>query len=116
MTKTKHTPAPWHVDPSDDVYVQIPHPSAEGRSYAIRCIPELCQSADSQDYANARLIASAPELRDCLESLLREVAAWRGGLNTLKGFKNMNDAKVGACFADTGRARKVLAKAEGIEP
>lgn len=63
---TKHTPGPWLLHPCDEALVTInrrpfpQHMSVLGHS----------QVADAEDYANAQLIAAAPELLEACQ------AAW----------------------------------------
>lgn len=63
---TKHTPGPWATHLVDETVVVIPR----------RPLPQQIsmlghsEVADDEDYANARLIAAAPELLAALEGLL----------------------------------------------
>lgn len=63
---TKHTSGPWATHLVDETIVVIPrrplpqHVSTLGHS----------EVADDEDYANARLIAAAPELLQALETLV----------------------------------------------
>ncbi|WP_199265739.1 hypothetical protein [Alcaligenes faecalis] len=72
--KHKHTPGPWGNHLVDDTVVVIPR----------RPLPQQVsvlghsEVADGEDYANARLIAAAPELLKCLielEEAARQVQA-----------------------------------------
>jgi hypothetical protein len=70
MTKAKHTPGPWDVelDPATDEPRKV-----EGR-YAIHydsdCLAETCGAFGTEELANARLIAAAPDLYEaCLKAL-----------------------------------------------
>jgi len=66
MEKTKYTPGPWDVEPDNDRY----------GSYWINGAAEKGEKlADMEDWANARLIAAAPDLlvacrvtANCLEA------------------------------------------------
>ena len=67
---TNFTKGPWHVEPEE---------ASEGRGLAIcaedaivaTITPEDDRQADAEDWANARLIAAAPDLLAALE------VAWR---------------------------------------
>lgn len=62
-----HTPGPWYAD-EDDTIVRLPDDTTFDciRSYA----GERSSVADAQDYANAVLIAAAPDMRAALIALL----------------------------------------------
>lgn len=66
-----HTPGPWEVSYStnfpDQQTVQ-----AEGSDRILA----LIDRADEQDYANARLIAAAPDLLSVLKEAMRPVENW----------------------------------------
>ncbi|KOQ21815.1 hypothetical protein ABW38_26545 [Achromobacter xylosoxidans] len=68
---TNHTPGPWSTHLVDSTVVVIP------RRPFPQQISTLGHSevADEQDYANARLIAAAPELLEALEWALRAMEA-----------------------------------------
>jgi hypothetical protein len=77
-TQAKHTPGPWRADGArngTDHYYQIDAPTPEGVS---AWFPYTVCSTDShnpamsreEDEANARLIASAPELLEALKVCL----------------------------------------------
>ncbi|WP_286898843.1 hypothetical protein [Achromobacter sp. UBA2119] len=91
---TKHTPGPWAPHLVDETIVVIPrrplpqHISTLGHS----------EVADDEDYANARLIAAAPELLEALEGMVAEF-----GIH---------------CDADSplGAACAAIAKAKGEQP
>lgn len=63
---TKHTPGPWSTHLVDDTIVIIPR----------RPLPQKFSTlghsevADEEDFANARLIAAAPELLEALQMAL----------------------------------------------
>jgi hypothetical protein len=62
MTKTAHTPGPWHVDSCDDDLIY----SANG--WHIATVGNEAQEQPAHEItANAQLIAAAPELLDALE-------------------------------------------------
>jgi hypothetical protein len=58
--QTQHTPGPWILTQGEDVYVSL------APDNVIRCMDERSSVATGQDYANARLIAAAPELLEAL--------------------------------------------------
>lgn len=88
----KHTPGPWTVDPH--IASQVCQPAGSKRR-RIRCPP------DASGFADARLIAAAPDL---LEALTRIAKVTDVGAETItpiyiKSLRNL--------------ARAVIAKAEG---
>ena len=60
-----HTPGPWVLEQDGDVYVRL------ALDNVLRCMDERSDVATSQDYANARLIAAAPDLLEALRATLR---------------------------------------------
>lgn len=70
---SKHTPGPWRlIDVSEPDYIK------EVLSDDGRCIAEVIESDKPETvWANARLIAAAPELLEVLE----KVQAWMNGGN-----------------------------------
>ncbi len=91
---TKHTPGPWATHLVDETVVVIPRRPLPQR------ISMLGHSevADDEDYANARLIAAAPELLEAL-SVLYAVAA----------------EQLGDDWAAVTNAAAVIAKARGAQ-
>jgi hypothetical protein len=77
MSGRKHTPGPWFLRLSDNgtPLIEFGPVWAKGSlSYRICAMPaEIMQPLNS--YANARLIAAAPDLLDALERLLEFVEA-----------------------------------------
>lgn len=85
----KHTPGPWRID-GQDLFQGIGHDRAlmhavirsEGEQWT-----SLVEIEDGEGFANARLIASAPELLEALEALLESAICanasqnWATGLN-----------------------------------
>lgn len=94
--ETKHTPGPWHVGErrADDNTLPISDLGNGAKGSALAYVSPRPFYADSQE-ANARLIAAAPEmlecLRKCVEFLEDEIGA-------------------SACLEKT---RSILAKIEG---
>ena len=89
----KHTPGPWHVERTGR------HDSA-GRmvvsgNFCLSSVSNLHGNAD----ANARLIASAPELLEACKMMLEDLAEYE---SPKKGY-----------FKSAEAARAVIAKAEG---
>ncbi|WP_238908144.1 hypothetical protein [Achromobacter ruhlandii] len=105
---TKHTPGPWSTHLVDSTVVVIP------RRPFPQQISTLGHSevADEEDYANARLIAAAPELlaalEDCQTAL--EWAIEQGGGPDC-------EHEAGVCFCNENNAlnyaRAAIAKAKG---
>jgi hypothetical protein len=76
------TPGPWHVEPEE---------WTEGRGIAICgkdgavAIIDAEMAPNGEDYANARLIAAAPELLDALREFVSDIeAAYSSGMDILK--------------------------------
>ena len=63
MSGVKHTPGPWEVCYTDEIYAGSKH-IADAFIYAIGSL--------EQAVANAHLIAAAPDLLEALENLLTE--------------------------------------------
>jgi hypothetical protein len=63
MTRTQHTPGPWHVDTCDDDLVY----SANGLHIATVGNENQPDQSGEEITANARLIAAAPEMLETLE-------------------------------------------------
>lgn len=95
MSESKHTPGPWHVH--DRWYIGT---VGEGiRTHAeVKCCVNVPAHDHEQHEANARLIASAPDLLAAVKELL-EVRTGDGLLDP-------------ACAA-FGRAQAAIRKAEG---
>lgn len=87
---TTHTPGPWMLQTSDsDIFVEVIDSPTEGVTLAT--LP-----ADEVGYANARLIAAAPEL-----------------LAALNTFLLASDLKDDSQWEARRLARAAIAKAEG---
>ena len=73
----KHTPGPWAIGHSFTADIAIREPSGE-------CVAVTCELCEGEAEANARLIASAPELlaalRDCEARLTLLIESGRGKL------------------------------------
>lgn len=95
----KHTPAPW----------KLMHQTSDGSqlvgdgAYGFITIDRACDGKNNRGemLANARLIASAPELLEALKNLVKRIDI-NGGLGEYKG---------GPSFVMT-EARQAIAKAE----
>lgn len=91
MNQSNHTPSPWHPHRSESGFV-IVYSDGENRSHVARLFDStLCKEHGSIE-ANARLIASAPDLLRALECLIHPMA---------------DDD-------DLDYAREVIAKAKGL--
>lgn len=60
---TKHTPGKWHIDTADSTLIC----GADGYQ---TCSTGYSHRPDDEAEANARLIAAAPELLECLQETL----------------------------------------------
>lgn len=103
---SKHTPGPWTAlcDPSTvrkNRMAMVATSHKEGM-----CIDVTTSGANySEDMANARLIAAAPELLEALKAIEGE---WRGELPDT--FKTPPPERIGVLWE---KARIAIAKAEG---
>lgn len=77
MNEHKHTPGPWNFDPEALADIQTESgkeiasafmPWASGDEWVIQ--GTMASSSPEESYANARLIAAAPELLEALEGCL----------------------------------------------
>lgn len=66
MTQSKHTPAPWYLKPDPHADNKWDMVVVSDHRY-IQCEGRTAEEAQ----ANARLIASAPELLEALEQILK---------------------------------------------
>ena len=84
--EAKHTPGPWNIVESNKIDEEA-HIQTD-----LKSICRMWIQMDSQDMANARLIAAAPEL---LEALTAMVAIWEGPreLAALRFAKSVIDAR-----------------------
>ena len=112
--ETKHTPGPWLVMNTRDVFTGLAAKAADGRSTAKDDGWHIADCAPSGSYveggsglhelsldeikANARLIAAAPDLLDSLS----EIFDYAGGADSALHDEYVMD-----------RARAAIAKAEG---
>ena len=62
-----HTREPWELDKYDPVMVYIPHSKFP---YWVRVLPEDSEVADQEDYDNARLIVTSPDLLAAAEKVI----------------------------------------------
>lgn len=70
MSETKHTPGPW--DPQPDFGGTV----WAGQGRKRECIAEVSGNTHERTWANAQLIAAAPELYEALTSCLRDLESW----------------------------------------
>ena len=72
--KTKHTPGPWEVKPSDKV----------GRLHVTGRINEVSEIVvcDTDNEANAKLIAAAPDMLEALLKVQTAIANWRDDVDS----------------------------------
>ncbi len=75
-----YTPGPWSLQA--DTIVSIPLTALDGEYQSFDVLGES-EVGTSEDYANARLIAAAPELAEALHALIEDHAevmqmAWNG--------------------------------------
>ena len=69
MNESKHTPGPWYHNPADEPQNAERHVCVdEGRW--LRVIARVKQNDKDNALANARLIATAPDLLEALEKIM----------------------------------------------
>jgi hypothetical protein len=109
----KHTPGPWTINRTSERHGQRPYGISAGkRGPTPKNIVNwggMAAPASQESEANARLIASAPDLLEALRQLLGNAIIARHQL------KNTEDASlVGSALWDTiGQAEEVIRKATG---
>jgi hypothetical protein len=91
MKNTLHTPGPWQVSPYGNI---------TSKSLTVAKVEQMPGNYESEKQANARLIASAPDLLSALEFLLADYIAING--------ENLTGSSVPA-----DKAREALRKAKG---
>lgn len=99
-----HTPGPWSFQPGDSV-VYI---SADRQPVAHTDTKPYYQRHDEQDIANARLMASAPELLAALKDLLSDCEEYA----RINNLHNADGSP--ATHHAMRRARSVINQAEGL--
>lgn len=67
---TKHTPGPWHAKRKA---VYAPTPNGGGTRFVAASAGDVPMGTDEDSFANARLIAAAPELLEACKHLRRIV-------------------------------------------
>jgi hypothetical protein len=60
MNTTQHTPGPWQVSP---------HSNITSKSLVVAKVEQMPGNYESEKQANARLIASAPDMFDALQAV-----------------------------------------------
>ena len=93
MTKTAHTKGPWRVVKDETAYQVKGFPCIEAENYTVVGVEGMFGDIDV-DFANARLIAAAPDLLDALEMMLADPDA----------IENVNFAKAMIANAKGGAA------------
>ena len=67
---TKHTAGPWRVVNDASVVARIDRPGEDRESLVVRLDSSSTANTKTQNIANARLIAAAPEMLEALKALL----------------------------------------------
>lgn len=98
MSIEQHTPGPWFVD-EDELNVCAPDPEEPDVPWVVAGVRVGCGYPESQDGANARLIAAAPELLEALETVLQ--------------VKRTDDRSIVFAPHAVAKARAAIAKARG---
>jgi hypothetical protein len=83
MSKLKHTPGPWKIDPEDNDELIIFQEDSDTYEFIAEINPHSCKEKE-HTMANACLIAAAPEMLDALiQSFKLIFEQWdNGDLNT----------------------------------
>jgi hypothetical protein len=115
--KTTHTPGPWRLGKPFNGFIWGPDPTRGDQSGANWPLAEILpyrngQRCTEEDEANARLIASAPELLEALENLITECQKARP-------YIVLSDDDGMAAYSATAKsiqsARAAIAEATGSE-
>lgn len=93
MTNTKWTPGPWYVSKSIDYFKDGATVIRRGNPTSGLVVAVITKTEEEKD--NARLIAAAPEMAECLKMLLDAIDG--------------NHLTVGDC----NEARHILARIQG---
>ncbi len=105
-----HTPGPWKIwyageneglTQAECIAESNPVVSIGPINYT-----EFDHEGEEVERANARLIAAAPELYDCLRTLVRQIDEWEQAVAEIVGERKYP-------WGDLERATDVLLKAEG---
>lgn len=111
----KHTPGPWHVTTETDGrsrgYIRAGEPLDGAKMPP--AVARVCARTLSENEANARLIAAAPELLEALRHFAALLAEHHDDLPDDRPIFGINDAVITA--GDLRRARAAIAKATGAE-
>jgi hypothetical protein len=85
MSDTKYTPGPWYFRP-EEPSVEAEHTEHEGFFATVAKCGDSRTLPPTQMHANARLIASAPELAEALRQILEahDLFTTEGGFLTNK--------------------------------
>jgi hypothetical protein len=115
---TKHTPGPWMADGLTVHGVTDNHPNfvLKPDGTPVWVAQMICGNPEPEDYANARLIAAAPEMLDALliqedESRLQSQGSWINGVadpNHEAFVKWLGPAKEGQTGMDRHRELSAL--------
>ena len=107
MTTTQHTPGPWRVCNSRDIFPD--DNDREGRRYIAHIGPELdlhyCDLTFDECKANAQLIAAAPDLLEATEFMLLLYDETRTALHTLLTGGDKMDEMADKALAALAKAR-----------
>ena len=98
---TKHTPGPWRVD-GTDIYTKV-----AGSDHWVAAIKQ--RRPNSEDEANAKLIAAAPDLLAALDGLLKATRKAAAVAETANDEYADTDAHFVGEWID--QAREAIAKA-----
>lgn len=112
MADTKFTPGPWAV--RYDYVVQAPS-FDDGRLVPV-AQPYGVNSDGTDLFANARLIAAAPELYEALDQLLTDMLIAQGNMRDAAKHDPRWEGCAEAIQPRVDAARAALAKARGEKP
>jgi hypothetical protein len=102
LVVVKHIPGPWHYQEESDAYTHIV------RTESNRLVVQLRQDTSGTEEANARLIATAPELLEFVRTMKDEAnCVCKGKIGEIQRFLGTNIE----CFHC--KAEALIAKAEG---
>lgn len=121
MSAFKHTPGPWEVDAAygwieHSVWPAKAHAQVVARNGESMTPVARCQSnaRATDNHANARLIAAAPELLAALEEMVCWHAKREAALHAVSGGEGL--LPIGLQNAEVQQAMHAIAKATGGQP
>ncbi|NNM75011.1 hypothetical protein [Enterovirga aerilata] len=97
---TKHTPKPWAINP---MVVQIDAMNGDGYIVPVcQMLWPTDERSEAETYANARLIAAAPDLLDALKDIVASYESYRAAEGDDDTSDSIELAEAAIRLAETG--------------